>query len=242
MTEKIYLTIVIPAYREEGRIHKILDAVLKFEKTKDYQVETIVVVDASPDNTAAVARGYEDKLGHLKVMEGKVNKGKGGAVQEGMLAASGEYIIFADADNSTPIEQAEKLLKYVPKYEVVIGSRYVHDGRLAVPQSFVRRLGSRGLNFIVQILAVYGVKDTQCGFKLFSQKAAKEIFSRQTITDFSFDIEILAIARKLGYKIKEAGVIWYDDPHSTVVPIKDGLRAVKDAWKVRQNLIAGKYE
>lgn len=242
MSEKIYLSIVIPAFREEGRVHKILDAVLKFEKSRDYQIETIVVADGSPDHTADAARKYDDRLSHLKVMEGKDNKGKGGAVQEGMLAASGEYIVFADADNSTPIEQVEKLLKYVPKYEVVIGSRYSSDGRLAIPQSFVRRLGSRGLNFIIQMLAVYGIKDTQCGFKLFSNKAAQEIFSRQTITDFSFDIEILAIARKLGYKIKEAGIIWYDDPHSTVSPIKDGIKAVKAAWKVRQNLVAGKYE
>ena len=242
MSEKIYLSIVIPAYREEGRIHKILDAVLKFEKSQDYQIETIVVADGSPDDTAGAAQSYGDKLSHLKVIKGNVNKGKGGAVQEGMLEASGEYIIFADADNSTPIGQVEKLLNYVPKYEVVIGSRYVSDGRLAVPQPFIRRLGSRGLNLIIQMLAVYGIKDTQCGFKLFSQKAAREIFSRQTITDFSFDIEILAIARKLGYKIKEAGIIWYDDPHSTVNPIKDGIKAVKDAWKVRQNLIAGKYE
>lgn len=242
MSEKIYLSIVIPAYREEGRIHKILDAVARFEKSKDYQIETIIVADASPDNTASVAKSYKDKLSHLRVIEGKVNKGKGGAVQEGMLEASGEHIIFADADNSTPIEQVEKLLKYVPKYEVVIGSRYVSGGKLAIPQSLVRRLGSRGLNLIIQVLAVYGIKDTQCGFKLFSQKAAREIFSRQTVTDFSFDIEILAIARKLGYKIKEAGIVWYDDPHSTVNPIKDGLRAIKDAWKIRQNLISGKYE
>jgi len=241
MNEKIYLSIVIPAYREEERIHKILDAIVKLEKSQDYRIETIVVADASPDDTAGAAKKYTDKLNRLKVIEGKVNKGKGGAVQEGMLEASGEYVIFADADNSTPIEQVEKLLKYVPKYEVVIGSRYVSDGRLAVPQSFVRRVGSRGLNMIIQMLAVYGIRDTQCGFKLFSHKAAQEIFSRQTITDFSFDIEILAIARKLGYKVKEAGIIWYNDPHSTVNPIKDGIKAVQAAWRVRRNLVAGKY-
>lgn len=241
MDNIIFLSIVIPAYKEEKRIHIILDAIAKYEKTKDFQIETIVVVDASPDRTAEVAKGFKDKLSHLRVIEGKVNKGKGGAVQEGMLAARGKYIIFADADNSTPIEQADKLLKYADRHDVIIGSRYCDGGKLAVPQSLFRRVGSRGLNWAIQFLAIFGIKDTQCGFKLFSQKAAKEIFAKQTIFGFSFDIEILAIAKKLGYKIKEAGITWYDNPHSTVSPIKDGVRAVRDSWQVRKNIIAGKY-
>lgn len=237
-----YLSIIVPAYKEEKRIHIILEAIAKYEKTKNFKIETIVVADASPDNTVEATKLYVDKLRSLTIIDNKINKGKGGAVQEGVLAAKGKYILFADADNSTPIEQVDKLLEYVDKYEVVIGSRYCADGKLAVPQSLVRIIGSRGLNTIIQLLAVSGIKDTQCGFKLFENKSAKEIFKRQTINGFSFDIEILAIAKKLGYKIKETGIVWYDNPHSTVNPIKDGLRMVSDAWTVRTNIIKRAYK
>jgi dolichyl-phosphate beta-glucosyltransferase len=237
-----YLSIIIPAYREEKRIHIILEAIAKYEKTKSFKIETIVVADASPDKTVEVATKYVDKLRSLTIIDNKINKGKGGAVQEGILTAKGQYILFADADNSTPVEQVDKLLKFVHKYEVVIGSRYCDDGKLAVPQSLTRIIGSRGLNAIIQLLAVSGIEDTQCGFKLFESKAAGEIFKRQTINGFSFDIEILAIAKKLGYKIKETGITWYDNPHSTVSPIKDGLRMIGDAWRVRKNIIRGVYK
>lgn len=241
MADGFYLTIVIPAYKEEHRIHNILDAIIKYEKTKDFKIETIVVADASPDDTAGVAKSYIGKISNLTVIEGKVNKGKGGAVQEGIAKATGKYIVFADADNSTPIEQVDKLLNYANKYEVVIGSRYCAGGELAVPQSLFRRIGSRTLNIIIQTLAISGIKDTQCGFKLFENKAGKEIFKHLTILRFSFDIELLAIAKKFHYKIKEVGIKWYDDPHSTVDPIKDGMRMITDAWQVRKNLMKGVY-
>jgi dolichyl-phosphate beta-glucosyltransferase len=240
--KNFYLSVVIPAYNEEKRISTILQAILDFEKTKTFQIQTIVVVDASPDRTAEVAKSFIGKISNLTVIEGKVNKGKGGAVQEGMLTAQGEYILFADADNSTPIEQVDKLLKYSEKNEVVIGSRYCKGGKLAIPQPITRRFGSRVLNLIIQALAIPGIRDTQCGFKMFSNRAAKEIFQHQTIFDFSFDIEILAIAKKLGYKIKETGITWYDNPHSTVNPLKDGVRMIKDAWRVRKNLLDNVYQ
>ena len=240
MKDEIYLSIVIPAHNESTRIGVVLEAIVEYVKTKSFVTETIVVNNASTDNTADVVKSFEDKIPNLKILERK-SKGKGGAVHEGMLAAQGEYIIFADADNSTPIEQVDKLLNYVPKYDVVIGSRYCADGKLAVPQSFVRLFGGRALNFVIQTFAVWGIKDTQCGFKLFSKKATEEIFKRQTIFEFSFDIELLAIAKKLGYSIREVGITWYDNPHSTVSPLRDGLRMIKDAWTVRRNLLAGKY-
>ena len=241
MSQEIFLSVVIPAYKEADRIHKILDAILEFEKIKDYNIETIVVVDGALDNTAEVASKYQDKLKNLKIIDRKENKGKGYTVREGMLEAQGKYVLFSDADNSTPIEQVDKLLKFRNDYDVMIGSRYVYDGKLAIPQSFVRKIGGRVLNWIIRTLAVSGIKDTQCGFKLFSKKAAQEIFSKQTFERWSFDIEILAIARMLGYKIKEVGITWYDDPHSRVSPIKDGLRMIKDAWTVRKNVKAKKY-
>jgi len=241
MHEQIKLSIVIPAYREEKRIHIILEAVEKYVKSKPFPTETIIVVDASPDNTAQVAKQYADRIPSLTVFEGKENRGKGGAVQDGVRLARGEYVVFADADNSTPIEQVDKLLEYIDQYDLVIGSRYCPKGKLAIPQSLTRRMGSRVLNSIIQLLAVPGIKDTQCGFKLFKTEVAKDIFKRETIYGFSFDIEILAIARILKYKVKEEGIIWYDNPHSTVSPIKDGLRMIGDAWQIRKNIVKKIY-
>ncbi|MFA6963898.1 MAG: dolichyl-phosphate beta-glucosyltransferase [Patescibacteria group bacterium] len=236
MDEKIYLSIVIPAYREEKRIHVILEAIEKYVKTKDFIVETIVAIDASPDDTVGSAEHFVDRIPNLVIYEGEQNRGKGGAVQDGIKLAKGQYVLFADADNSTPIEQVDKLLAHIDKYDVVIGSRYCKGGKLAIPQSFTRRAGSRALNWMIQALVTPGIKDTQCGFKLFSKEAAGAIFEKLTIFDFSFDIEVLAIAKKLGYKIKEEGITWHDDPHSTVNPLKDGLKMIVDSWKIRQNL------
>ncbi len=241
MSSSYFLSIVIPAYKEENRINGILDAIIKYEKNKPFPIEIIVVIDASPDDTLGVVRSYQNKLKNLKIIEGKVNKGKGGAIRDGILSAKGKYILFADADNSTPIEQVDKLLKYIEKYEVVIGSRYCKGGKLNIPQSLIRRAGGRFVNFAIRALAVRGIKDTQCGFKLFQREAATRIFSRQTIFRFSFDVEILAIACYLGYKIKEVGIDWYDMPHSTLHPIRDGFAMIRDSFYVRRRLILGFY-
>lgn len=235
------LSIVVPAYNEEKRIHTILEAIEKYVKGKDFRIETLIVVDGSPDNTADVAEAYSDKIPNFRVIRGRENRGKGGAVAHGFSLAKGKYVVFSDADNSTPIEQVDKLLKYAENFDVVIGSRYCSGGKLAVPQPFYRIAGSRFLNILIQLLAVPGVKDTQCGFKLFEREAANRIFSKMSVKGWSFDIEILAIARKLGYKIKEVGITWYDNPHSAVNPIKDGLRMITDSWQVRKNIISGVY-
>ena len=243
MTSKeIFLSIVVPAYKEEKRIHIILEAIEKYIETKDFEIETIVVVDGSPDNTASVASAYSGRIKNLRVVDNKENHGKGYVVRQGMLEARGKYVLFTDADNSTAIEQVDKLLKFADQYPVVIGSRYTKDGKLAKPQPLSRRIGSRGLNMIIQLLAARGIKDTQCGFKLFQNEAAKNIFSKQTIERFSFDIEILAIARKLGYKVKEAGIVWRDNPHSTVKPLKDGFKMIGDSWQIRKNILVGRYK
>lgn len=242
MPQEYYLSVIIPAYKEEKRLLQSLSAIKKYQSEHDFKIETIVVVDGSPDKTGEIAQGYQNDLSNLKVIDRKENKGKGYTVKEGMLKASGKYLLFTDADNSTPFEQVDKLLKYIEMYEVVIGSRYCKDGKLAHAQPITRIIGGRVLNAIIQLLAVRGIKDTQCGFKLFQREAAKEIFKRETFDRFSFDIEILAIARKLGFRTKEVGITWYDDPHSTVNPIKDGARMIADSWKVRKNITAKKYK
>lgn len=237
-----FLSIIIPAYKEEKRIHKSLEAILAYEKIHDFSLEVIVVSDGSPDNQGEVVKEYKNKFKNLKYIDRKINKGKGYTVKEGVLAAEGKYILFTDADNSTPIKFADRLLKGAKEFPVVIGSRYSADGKLAHPQGIVRRLGSRCLNLFIQLLAVPGIRDTQCGFKMFQNDAGKEIFKRLTFERFSFDIEILAIARYKKYKIKEVGITWYDDPHSTVSPIKDGLKMIRDSWRTRMNLIKGVYK
>lgn len=242
MPQNFHLSVIIPAYKEEKRLLKVLHAIKKYQSDHDFAIETIVVVDGSPDKTAEIAQNYQHELEGLKVIDRKENKGKGYTVKEGVLQAKGEYVLFADADNSTPFEQVDKLLKYIEMYEVVIGSRYCKGGKLAHAQPLVRIIGGRVMNAAIQCLAVRGIKDTQCGFKLFEQKAAQEIFKRETFDRFSFDIEILAIARKLGYRTKEVGITWYDDPHSTVNPIKDGIRMISDSCRVRKNILAKKYK
>lgn len=240
--KEIYLSIVIPSYKEEERILKSLNAFKKYKEDHDFEIELIIVVDGSPDNTAEVARKATAGIKNVQIIDRKENRGKGYTVKEGVLLARGKYILFTDADNSTPLHQVDKLLKAADECEVVIGSRYTNGGRMAKKQPFYRILGARGLNLVIQLLACRGIVDTQCGFKLFQGKAAKEIFKRATFDRFSFDIEVLAIARKLGYKTKEVGIVWYDDPHSTVNPIRDGLRMIRDAFTVRKNITAGKYK
>ncbi|MFA5157904.1 MAG: dolichyl-phosphate beta-glucosyltransferase [Patescibacteria group bacterium] len=242
MENDIKLSIVIPAYKEETRIHKSLDAIIKYEKGHDFVVETLVVLDGTPDNTLSVVEKYKDKLKHLKIIDRKENKGKGYTVKEGVLAAKGKFILFTDADNATPIEQVDKLLEYTDKYQIVIGSRYIKGGKLAVPQGIIRKIGGRALNLMIQGLAVPGIIDTQCGFKLFEHSAGKNVFEKMTFDRFSFDIEVLAIGKKLDYKVKEVGITWFNDPHSTVSPVKDGLKMIRDAWRVNRNIAKGLYK
>ena len=242
MNEQPNLSIVIPAYKEAERIHKSLDAIVEYQRDHDFDIEVVVVLDGTPDDTLGAVEKYKEKIKGLKIIDRKENKGKGYTVKEGMLAAKGKYIIFTDADNATPIEQADKLLKFISDFPVVIGSRYIKGSRLAIPQGIVRKIGGRVLNLFISSLAVSGIRDTQCGFKLFEHQAAKEIFKRMTFDRFSFDIEILAIAKKLGYQIKEVGITWFNDPHSTVSPIKDGLKMIRDAWRVNRNLAKGVYK
>jgi len=242
MNDQPYLSVVIPAYKEEKRINKILSAIVEYQTKHDFEIEVIVVLDGTPDDTLTAALNFQNKLQGLKVINRKENRGKGYSVKEGMLKSSGKYRLFADSDNSTPFDQVDKLLDFMKKYDVVIGSRYVEGGGQKKRQPLVRIIGSRILNLFIRTLAVRGIKDTQCGFKLFKDTAAREIFKRQTIERWSFDIEILAIARQLSYNIAEVPVIWNDDPHSTVSPIKDGLKMIAASWEIRKNVLRGIYK
>jgi len=168
------------------------------------------------------------------------NQGKGYSVKKGMLASKGDYVLFSDADLSTPIEEIHNLMKYSKDYDVVIASRAVKESKVETISS--RKFLGRVFNFIANILIVRGIKDTQCGFKLFSKEAARKIFTKQTINGWAFDVEILFLAKKFKYKIKEVGVEWHHVDHEKVTPTTQSFRMLKEVLKVRWNSITGKYD
>jgi dolichyl-phosphate beta-glucosyltransferase len=212
-----YLSIIIPAYNEEKRIPKTLREMNAYLQGADYDYEILVVNDGSKDRTAEVVRGMEGEIKNLKLLDNKVNQGKGGVVRDGMLAARGEIRLFTDADDSTSLDHFEKMQPLFEKgYDVVMGSRAIRGATLDPPQPLSRRILGKVGNFIIQLLVLPGIWDTQCGFKAFSAKAAEEVFKRSKITGWGFDVECLALARKLGFKMKEIPVHWVNDPNSHV--------------------------
>ena len=241
---KPYLSIIIPCYKEAENLPKTFPIFEKFALDQKYPVELVFVEDGSPDNTLEILQKLTAGKDFCRVLSFKKNQnyGKGFAVKEGMLKANGKFRLFADTDNATPIEQANKLLEHVDSSQVVIGSRYVKGAHFGKKQPFYRILGARFLNLCFRIFIGLHIKDTQCGFKLFTERAAQEIFSRQTFSRFSFDIEILTIAHYLGFKIAEVPIDWYARGKGTVNPIGDGLRFLKALYLVRRNLKKGIYE
>lgn len=207
------ISIVIPAYNEEKRIMPTLDQVSSFLKKEVIEYEIIVVNDGSTDKTAELVASLGDSL--IRVIDFPANQGKGAAVKAGVLASQNDLTLFTDADLSTPISELKKLVNYVPRYDIVIGSRALQSSEIQVHQPVYKEILGRLGNSLIQALAAKGIKDTQCGFKLFSAKA-KELFKQQRITGWGFDFEILFLARKSGLKIKEVPVIWKNDSRSKV--------------------------
>ena len=216
----VYLSIVIPAYNEEDRIAKTLRRVDAYLKEQVFSAEIVVVIDGAKDNTAKVASDVQSEILNMRVIDRKENHGKGYTVREGMLAATGEIRLFTDADNSTDISHFDKMKPlFAQGYDVVICSRDKKDvvgATQAVPQSFLKRqLGNMG-NLFIQLFAVRGIWDTQCGFKAFTARAAHDIFSRAKIDRWGFDVEVLALARALNYKIGIVPAYWINDSKSHV--------------------------
>ncbi len=238
MQNKIDISVVIPAYNEAKRLPKTLKIISEFFDSHDYKYEIIVVDDGSTDSTIDKARQL--KVKNLRILSYKINRGKGYAVNYGVSRAGGEHIIFADADNSTPFEQIEKLLKY-DDYEVVIGSRYLKDSDIKIKQSLARRVAARFGNMLIRLILLPRIKDTQCGFKMFQKKAAREIFPRQTIWRWGFDIEVLYIAKKLKYKIKEVPIEWFNDAGSKVQSPLVFLSTFSELFRIKLNSLQKKY-
>ncbi len=244
-TNSIFLSVIIPAYNEEERLPDTLEKIEDYLQKQSYCSEIIVVDDGSSDNTVRVAKETA-RLSTTKVVSNPCNLGKGGTIKNGMLNhARGRYRLFTDADNSTPIEETEKLLKKLTQdqFGVAIGSRAVYGSKLEVRQPFYRELMGRTFNLFVQILLLPGILDTQCGFKMFTAKAADYVFKRQKLKGFSFDVEILYLAHQRGFGIAEVPIRWIDSPASRVSPIKDSVKVFWDVfrlWLRRGNMRSGK--
>jgi len=236
------LSVVIPAYNEEKRLPKTLREIDKYLRVQDYDYEIIVISDGSKDKTPDIVRQMMSEIKNLKLIDNKENHGKGYVVRQAMLEAKGDFRVFTDADNSTAIEHVERMWPELEKgFEVIIGSRDVKGAIMDPPQPFHRRMLGEVFNLIVQIsLGLWGIWDTQCGFKGMTGKAVQDILPKCKIDRWAFDPEILIIAKKIGYKIKEVPVYWINDPHSTV-KFKGMVRMLKELWIIKKNLISGKY-
>lgn len=236
-----FLSIVIPAYNEEPRIGSTLEQVIRFLSTQPYSWEIIVADDGSEDATGQVVGGLAVSNPNLRLLS-LPHKGKGWAVKNAMLAASGQYRLLCDADLSVPIAQVARFLPpRLQGVDVGIGSRE-SEGARRIGEPGRRHLMGRTYNALVRVLAVPGVKDTQCGFKCFRGEAARELFSRQTIDGFAFDVEVLFLAGKKGLKLKEVGVDWYYRERSKVRIFKDSLAMTIDLLKLRWRYRRGRYQ
>ena len=240
---KPYLSVVIPAHNEEKRITKTLEEIDAYLRKQNYPYEIIVVSDGSTDKTSAIIKNLKFKIKNLELIENKENRGKGYVVRQGMLEAKGEHRLFSDADNSTSLDQIEKIWPEIEKgYDIIIGSRDIKGAILDPPQPFLRSiiLGEGFKLFRKIIIGLWELEDTQCGFKMFTAKAVEEIFPKCRINRFAFDPEILVLAPKMGYKIKEIPVYWKNSAESKV-KFKSMVKMGIDLLKIRLNLMTKIY-
>jgi len=238
------VSIVVPAYNEAARLPSSLGPICEYlERRCGQRCEVIVVDDGSTDRTVEVAeRGLVALGSRGRVLRHFTNRGKGAAVRTGMLAARGELVLFTDADLSTPIEEIEKLERAIAAgAEIAIGSRAVDRRTVERRQPWARDMMGRVFNLVVRLFAVRGIKDTQCGFKLFTREAARLIFERTRIDGFGFDVEVLALAQRLGLSIAEVPVRWLNNA-DTRVRLAQGAKAFLDPLRVRLGMLRGVYD
>ncbi len=237
------LSIVIPAYNEAApdRLPNSLKQITAFVASQPYKIEVIIVNNNSTDDTLAIAQQVADEYDYIRVIT-ETTQGKGAAVRAGMNIATGDYLFICDADLSMPIEEVVKFLP--PKntdYDIAIASREA-KGAKRIGEPEMRHIMGRVFNFIVKVLAVRGLNDTQCGFKCFKRDVARDIFPYQTINGWAFDVELLFIAQKRGYKIIEVPITWYYKAQSKIKPFGDSIKMVMETLKVRRNWKQGVYD
>jgi dolichyl-phosphate beta-glucosyltransferase len=238
----VHLSIVIPAYHEARRILPTLDKIRRYLASQAYQSEVIVVVDGGHDGTFQLVDRLRSSWPALRVLDNGTNRGKGYSVRRGMLEGTGRFLLFSDADLSTPIEEVERVVGALESgADVAIGSRALEASDVRVSQVWWRQAMGRTFNQVVRLMAVSGIGDTQCGFKCFGREAGRRIFDRQRTTGFAFDVELIWIARKLGYRVVEVPVTWVNDVASSVHPVADSIRILVDLVKVRVGDLRGHY-
>ena len=224
-------TLVIPAYNEEARLGQTLQTVLAYVQEQQLTAEILVVNDGSTDGTAALVR---EQFPQVRLEENPGNRGKGYSVRAGMLSARGEWVLFSDADLSTPIEELPKFEKALRDgADVVIGSRVLRGSVLEVRQPWWRELSGRTFNLLVRFFSALPYHDTQCGFKAYQRAAAQQIAQAQKLTGWAFDVEQLALAKKMGLRVTEVPVRWINSTASRVNMLRDAPRMLRDVIKIR---------
>ena len=235
------LSIVIPSFNEEKRLPATLERIARYINTSDRETEVIVVDDGSADGTIGVAESFRGKIGNMRVVANGRNRGKGYSVRHGFTEASGEIVLFTDADLSAPIEEADKLLAKMDEYDLAIGSRAVNRELIEVHESKFRELAGIIFNRIVRVILRLPFVDTQCGFKAFRRQKCKTIFAQQTIERFGFDPELLYLARHHGLRTAEVAVRWAHSPATKVNMLRDSVQMFLDVVIIRWNAICGRY-
>lgn len=228
------LAVIVPAYNEEPRLAKSLERIREYLSEQTYDWEVVVVDDGSTDSTPEIVRDFAERDPRFRLISYSPNRGKGAAVRTGMLDAKADVLLLCDADLAAPIEEVEKL--FAAKKAIAIGSRPLRESNLEVRQPWWREMAGRAFNLAVQALSIRGIKDTQCGFKLFSEKAANDVFSRCRFDGFSYDFEALMVGRALGYEIAEVPIRWSHQEGSKVRLFRDGMRMLRDLVRLRLTL------
>ncbi len=236
-------SIVIPAYNESSRLSATLDRIVAHLHERGWNAEILVVNDGSTDNTAAIVRTYAERDPVFRLIENPGNRGKGFSVRNGMLHATGEVLLFSDADLSSPIEETDKLFAAISDgADVAIGSRWLRAELQTQRQPLYRQFYGRIFNLALRLILGLRYRDTQCGFKAFTRRAAQTIFPLQHIERWGFDPEILFLARKFGLKVVEIPVQWAHSEGSRLHPLRDGIRMFFEVLKIRWYSITGKYD
>ncbi|SRR6266571_2775046 len=236
------ISIIIAAYNEEARLPASLIKINRYLAARNFAAEIIVVDDGSSDGTAPATQALVNSISGLRLIRYDKNRGKGYALRTGVLVSRGRFVLLSDADLSTPIEELNSLMKFIVEdsFHVAIGSRALTLSRIEESQPWWRQGMGKIFNRIVKLLVIDDFSDTQCGFKLFTGETARLLFSEARIDRFAYDVEILALAKKYGYRIAEVPITWINSPGSKVDPVKDSLLMLKDLYRIRRSVGAVK--
>jgi len=235
-----FLSIIIPAYNEESRLPETLSQVAEFIASQPYETEVLIVNNNSTDRTEEIIQDYSSRVPQMKGLF-EPQPGKGAAVRCGMLQTRGDYAFMCDADLSMPIAEVNRFLPPILEgYDLAIASREAEEA-VRFNEPLIRHLGGRLMNWLIQLTILPGLEDTQCGFKCFSRAAAKDLFNHQTLVGWSFDIELLYLARIRGYSIREVAIPWYFHQESKIHALRDALKILQDIRIIHHNSSQGIY-